>query len=144
MKGQNPLLSHVFATAFLVILVIGIIQITNSLRSEYQDFISDQEVQQVCSIMKSSVTKLNRNNNYLSLNQTLKGRIYIDMPEKIAGETYRIRFMENNASVETPTSNTTCTIGYNATYRGTTTGGRIVIEWKEFPVGETVIEVVQI
>ena len=140
MKGQNPLLSHVFAIAFLVALVIAVMQITSTLKGDYQSFIAEQEVQQVCSIIKSSVAKLNHNNNYLSVNDTTKGRIYFNLPNRIADLNYIIRFIEKNASIELRSANTTCSLGYNATFLGRTAGGRTKIEMKELSSGALIVE----
>lgn len=140
MKGQNPLLNHVFATAFLVAMVIGVVSMTTSLKEQYGAFVSEQEVQQVCSIIKSSIAKLDRGNNYLSLNSTVKGTVYAALPQRIADEPYRVRFIGRNASVETPTSNSTCVVGHDVTYSGSAPGGRIKIDWRELPGGTKLVE----
>lgn len=139
MKGQNPLLSHVFVTAFLVALVLSVIIITTTLKTRYETFIGEHEVDQVCSIIKSSIAKLRSDDSYVSLNDTIKGRIYLNLPAKIANSNYNIRFIGRNATI-TGTANVTCAIGFNATYTGTSSGGRSKLEWKELKTAGSVVE----
>ncbi len=139
LKGQNPLLSHVFAIGLSLAIVGVVIYVTSSLNEQYTTFVAEQEVSQVCSIIRSAAGKMTTS-EYLSLNDTMISKIIVNLPDKIANEPYRVRFIGKNASIETQSANTTCVLGYNATYRGSVSGGRASISWIADKSGASIVE----
>lgn len=125
-SGQNPLLSHTIAIAFLLLLIIIIISVLTTLRDDYSNFIGKNEISQVCLLLKGSIEKVFTEDGYTSPTNTTKGRLFLRLPERIADQNYRIRFVNNSISVETlsqPRINDTCVPGFNLTYLGFTSGG---------------------
>ncbi|MBI4019088.1 MAG: hypothetical protein HY364_02445 [Candidatus Aenigmarchaeota archaeon] len=140
MKGQDPLLGHVISTAFSAAMIIAVIAITVHLKETHQEFIGGMEADEVCSMIRSSAGKFVFEANYLSPNNTASGRVYVNLPKAIGGEPYRIRFIGRNASIESGIVNTTCVIGYNATYLGSVAGGRAKMEVSRTAQGSMVVE----
>ena len=140
MKGQDPLVGHVISTAFSAALIIALIAITAHVKETHQKFIGGMEADEVCAIIKSSAGRFVFDSNYVSPNNTVAGRLYVNLPRTIGGEAYRIRFIGRNASVESAVANTTCAMGYNATYAGSVSGGRASVSVIRTPEGGTMVE----
>ncbi|MBI4014988.1 MAG: hypothetical protein HY365_03460 [Candidatus Aenigmarchaeota archaeon] len=139
MLGQNPLLSHVFAIGLSLAIIGVVIYVTSSLNEQYTTFVAEQEVSQVCSIIRSAAGKTTAG-EHLSLNDTIIAKITVNLPAKIANEPYRVRFIGKNASIETLSANVTCVLGYNATYRGSVPGGRASVSWTADKNGASIVE----
>ncbi len=131
-KGQNPLLSHAIAIVFSLLLIIVIISVLTSIRDEYSSFTGRNEIAQVCLIMKGGIEKIFTEDSYTSPTNTTKGKVFARLPERIADQNYRIRFVNNSFLVETlsqPRINDTCKPGFNMTYLGSTAGGLTEINY---------------
>lgn len=125
-KGQMPLLSHTITVGFSMILILLVVMTLNSVKGDYQSFIASNEMKEVCTILKNGIEKIYRPTDH-RLNATM-GRIFIDLPERIADMRYRVRFLNSSLLIET-NINHTCVVGFNVTYSGSIDGGRTVIEW---------------
>lgn len=139
--GQDPMLSHSITVAFSVILIIVVVGSLSTLKQDYQEFIGRTEISQVCGIVKSSVEKIYFQDGYASPNNFTKGKAYLELPEKIADLNYRMRFIGNNLSIETLglSLNDTCKMGFNATYKGSSNGGRTLINYTRYDNGNEII-----
>lgn len=147
-KGQSILLSHAILVGLSVMLVFVIATTMNNLRSEYQDFITEASVDQLCLLLKNGVEKVYRTVDYNSSSNTTYGTLYITFPDRLADKNYRLSFIDVNktASVESGDNsfNTTCKIGLNASYGGFTTGGRTRIDFVYYTNGTRRIGVAKI
>ena len=131
-KGQSPMLSHTLSMAFSLLLIVIIISVLISLHDDYSNFIGKSEISQVCLLIKGGIENIIVEDRYNSLINTSKGKIFLRLPDKIADQNYRIRFVNNSISVETlsrPRLNDTCKPGANLTYLGSTSGGRTEINY---------------
>ncbi|MBI2578163.1 MAG: hypothetical protein HYW26_00475 [Candidatus Aenigmarchaeota archaeon] len=146
-KGQSQLVMHAFAVAFSLIMIWIIVSTMNSLIDENKKFVGKKEILQTCDIMKTSVEKLMIPREYVSRTNTTLGRIIVSMPEKIGGLKYRTRFANDTLLVETlgtPYINDTCVMGFNATFRGGTSGGKSEISYVRYDNGTDEVSVTNV
>lgn len=144
MKGQSVLVSHAFIVGLSIILIIMVIVAMKTITEDNRSFIGQNEITQVCSIMKSSFEKILMEQTYVSPANTTAGRITASLPERIADTRYRTRVSGSDILVETQGDlliNETCRIGLNATYSGSTSGGRTLFELLRYPNGTKEIKV---
>lgn len=132
MKGQSILLSHAILVGLSVFLVFIIATTMNDLRGDYQNFIAEASIDQLCLLMKTGIERVYQDLEYSSSTDTTYGSVVINFPERLADKRYRIKLnTDKSVSVETNDGsfNTTCNVGLNATYQGFTTGGNTVINF---------------
>jgi hypothetical protein len=123
-RGQAPLISHTFAIAFTIAIVMLIVISSNNIRNDYEAFAMQGQINILCITVKSAIEKI-----YWPFDREADGvfgRITIDLPEKIGENNYRARFYNNSLLIESDI-NSTCYIGFNAS--GSTSGGRTEITW---------------
>lgn len=135
---------HAFAVAFSLMLVWIIITTMNTLVDQHREFVGKKEIVQVCDIMKTSVEKIMIPQDYVSRTNTTLGRLFVAMPEKVGGLKYRTRFSGDQLVIETlgtPFVNDTCVLGFNATFRGGTPGGRTEIIYFRYSNGTDEVNV---
>jgi len=123
-KGQSILLSHAILVSFSVFLILIVITTFATLRHDFQNFTAANEMDQLCLILKGGAEKVFYDSNYRSPNGT-QSRLIINLPDRLADIPYRADFQNNSVFIETlgPKFNTTCKVGFNATYSGFTSGG---------------------
>ncbi len=141
MKG-DAMLTHTITLIFSLLMILTIIITFKSLEKDYKDFIGKNEMQQVCSMVKSGIETIYTKENYASPGNVTKGRIFIELPGRIADMDYRIRFINRTAFIETLGRlrvNDTCKIGFSANYTGTIGGGRTEINFTAYSNGNNVI-----
>ncbi len=144
MKGQSVLLSHAFIVAMSVILIIIVLTAMKTIIDDNRDFVGRNEITQICSIVKSSFEKILLEQTYTSLTNTSSGKITVALPERIADMRFRTRLSANDVIVETQGNilvNETCRIGLNATYSGSTAGGRTLFELIRYSNGTKEIKI---
>ncbi|MBI4018100.1 MAG: hypothetical protein HY368_00655 [Candidatus Aenigmarchaeota archaeon] len=146
-KGQSHILMHAFAVAFSLIMIWIIASSMNSMIDDHREFVGKKEILQVCDIMKTAAEKIMVPQEYVSRSNTTLGSISIAMPEKIGGTNYRTRFVNDTLIIETtgtPTINDTCIMGFNATFRGGTNGGRTSVVYTRYSDGTDEIRVTNV
>jgi hypothetical protein len=124
--GQASLISHTFSVSFTIIIILLIVISFNNIRNDYKAFSMKNQINGVCDIIKGAVEKIYWPFDYES--DGTFGRIFVDLPERIGDTNYRARFLGSSLLIESGI-NSTCSIGFNITYAGSTTGGRTEIEW---------------
>lgn len=142
LKGQNPLLSHTIAIAFSLLLVLIVISALTTMRDDYSKFIGRNEISQVCLLLKGDIEKIVSDDRYISPTNTTKGKIFVRLPDRIADQAYRVRFVNNSLSIETlsqPRINDTCKPGFNLSYKVSASGGRTEINYTLLDNGTKVI-----
>lgn len=140
-KGQSILLTHAILISFAIFLVFAVFTTLTTLRTDFEDFVADKEVQQTCLLVKGAIEKIYVPTDYRSPDNTTTGKIVVQMPERIAGTAYRLGFI--NASVEIdarPFFNTTCKAGFAAVYNGSSSGGRTQLKYVRYSNGTDNIE----
>jgi hypothetical protein len=143
LKGQSPLLSHTLVVGFSVFLVLAVVTTLNVLKSDYQDFIAKGEIEQVCALIRNGIDSIYNPDDYISPTDTTMGRITILLPDKLAGNVYRIRLVNSSSYIETvsqPAINRTCRLGFPAVYNGSTSGGETEITWTRYSNGNDRID----
>ena len=141
MKG-DAMLTHMITLVFSLLMILTIIITFNSLESDYKDFIGRNEIQQVCSMVKSGIDSIYVKENYNSPDNSTNGKIILELPDRIADMDYRIRFINKTAAIETLGRlrvNDTCKIGFAANYTGSTSGGRTEINFTAYSNGNNMI-----
>ena len=121
-----PLMSHTFAIAFTIVIILLVVISFNNIKDDYKDFALKNQISGVCYTIKSAIEKIYWPFDYES-NGTF-GRIIVNLPERIWDRNYRARFLDSSLLIESEI-NSTCHIGFNITYAGSTSGGRTEIEW---------------
>ena len=125
-KGQAPMISHTFAISFTIIIIMFIVMSFNNIRDDYKAFALENQISGICDTIKGAIEKIYWPFDYES-NGTF-GSVIIDLPERIGDTNYRVKFFDSSLLIESEI-NSTCNIGFNITYAGSTTGGRTEIEW---------------
>lgn len=131
MKGQSVLVSHAFVVGMSVVVILVVITALKTISEDNRDFIGRSEISQVCSIIKSASEKVLPEQLYVSPTNTSAARITVNLPERIAELRFRTRIAADDIIIETSGDvllNETCKIGLNASYSGSTAGGRTLVE----------------
>lgn len=137
------IIGHTITILFGVFLIIFVINFTNNIRNEYQDFIAENEIDHVCLLVKGAVAKIYVTDNAAGRYNDTLGSITVKMPEKIADTKYRASFEGSGVKIETffsPGRNVTCVIGLPGAYRGLSAGGETVITLYQYVNGTKLIE----
>ena len=141
-KGQAPLLSHTITIAFSVILIIAIVTTLNIIKADYQNFVGKEEILQVCLTVKSAVEQIYWPTTYQLNDNITLGSVSVDLPDRIADLNYRMRFQNNSLQIETIQLleiNQTCKIGFNASFSGSSNGGKTKFIWTRYTNGTDII-----
>ena len=141
LKGQSPLVSHSIIVGFSLVLLIIIVISLGSIKSDYQQFVAKEEINQVCGLIRGGIEKIYNPSTYTSPTDSLMGSIRIDLPDRLADNVYRVSF-GSSSYIETltqPAVNKTCNIGFPVVYNGSTTGGETEISWVRQANGTDVI-----
>lgn len=141
-KAQSPIVSHTLVIMLSIVLLILVITTLNSLRKEYQEFVGENEIKQICGIVRNGIEKIYWPEDYVSPTNTTMGEIVVGLPNKIAERNYRARFVNESLFIESigePTINYSCKIGFEVTLNGRTAGGRTEIKWTRLSNGNDVI-----
>ncbi|MBI2579543.1 MAG: hypothetical protein HYW27_01440 [Candidatus Aenigmarchaeota archaeon] len=124
-------------------LILFVINFTNNIRDEYQDFIVESEIDHLCLLVKGAVAKVYVTGNIPGRYNDTLGSINIGMPEKIGDTKYRASFNGSSVMIETffnPRRNVTCMIGLPGAYRGFSAGGQTKITLYQYVNGTKAIE----
>ncbi len=146
-KGQSFLISHAILVSISIVLVFIVIYTFTNIRTDYQNFIGGVALEQACSEIKGSIEKVYNPPIYQSPSDTVYGQMRISLPEKAAGIKYRTTFENLSLKLETigePRINTSCRIGIDAQYIGSTTGGATDITYIETSNGTNKILMEQV
>jgi hypothetical protein len=133
-KSQSTLISHSLAIAMTVVLVLAVIVTFNNMRNQYQKFISEHEIKQVCLSVKGAVEEVYSPENYTSKTNSTMGKTRIELPKKIAGVNYYARFFNNSVTIGIDDLRLyqTCKIGFPAVFSGSSDGGPTYITWTRY------------
>ena len=141
-KGQSILITHAILVGFTVFLVYAVTTTFVSIRADYQKFVGTNEVSEVCFVMKGAVDKIYINTGYNSPTTTLAGYLDVLMPEKISDLPYHADFVSRSIILQSADRkfNSTCAVGLDVTYNGTTSGGLTRFSYTLYPNGTKTIE----
>lgn len=145
MKGDT-LITHTLFFLFSIAMVMIIIVSFGTIRKDAQNFIGNNELQQVCAIIRTSMEKIYAPDDYVSASDTRLGKITVDLPERIADANYVARFVNASIVVETNIQNLnkTCETGMNVNFTGFTSGGRTQFEFTRYSTGGGVITMARV
>ncbi len=140
LKG-DMMLSHTLFFLFSIAMIITIVVTFGTIRKDTQNFIGNNEIQQVCTLIRTSIEKIYIPSDYMSPSNTTQGKIIVDLPERIADANYRARFVNSSIVIETsiPAVNKTCEAGFDVNFTGSTSGGRTQLEWVTYGSGSNSI-----
>mgnify|MGYP001601137489 CR=1 FL=1 len=140
-KGQSSLLTHSILISFAIFLVLIVLSTMTTLRTDFEDFVSDKELQQSCILVSSAVEKIYVSTGYRSPSNFTAGVTLIRMPQKIANTAYRLVFENSSLTIDArPFFNTTCRIGFNLSYSGSSTGGLTQLKYVRYGNGTEALE----
>jgi len=143
-KGQAILLNHAIMVGFSIFMVYVVVTTFASIRTDYQEFVGGNEIQELCFVMRGAVDKVYSPPDYnLSGNVSL-GQIEVRLPERITDIKYQAKFFNKSILIESNAFNDTCKIGYSANYNGSTSGGLTRFSYSRFTNGTNVIEMTKI
>ncbi len=123
-KGQSVLITHTILLSFIVFMIFLVASTFLALRQDFQAFATDSELSKVCLILKSGVEKLAIQTRYKPSTPAVN-TIDLRLPERIADIKYVAKFEGSSIKISTlnPVFNSSCKVGFNATYRGFASGG---------------------
>lgn len=140
-KGQSSLLTHSILISFAIFLVLIVLSAMTTLRTDFEDFVSDKELRQSCILVSSAVEKIYVSTGYRSPSNFTAGVTLIRMPQKIANTVYRLVFENSSLNIDArPFFNTTCRIGFNLSYSGSSTGGLTQLKYVRYNNGTEALE----
>ncbi|MFC2143242.1 hypothetical protein ACFLQN_02480 [Candidatus Aenigmatarchaeota archaeon] len=141
-KGQA--LTHTLVVGFGVILLLSVIVILNTNKLEYQKFIIEKELEELCLTIKSSIYAAYVETDYHS-NDVILGRVRFNLPSTLVDSKYRISLADKSVFIttESPRFEHTCFVGINAEFKGATNGGQTEIIYSVND-GSEIIEMVKI
>jgi hypothetical protein len=145
-KAQSVLIGHSVAISMTIILVIVVVISLNNVRNQYQKFVGENEIDQICLSVKGTVEEIYYQKNYTSPTNTTVARVRLELPSKVADKKYSARFFNNSVLVYSDDIrfNRTCKIGFSATFIGTSDGGPTYITWYRFGNGSEEIRMVPV
>jgi len=130
MKAQSPFISHTIIIGITVFVIIVMLFALNYFKEEYQVFEGENEMKNVCLLLKNGIEKIYHPENAGYLNTSSQmGMIVLDLPLRIADMKYNIRFVNATIEVKSTKINQTCNLWKNATYIGSSSGGLTEISW---------------
>jgi len=132
LKGQSVIVTHSLLVLFATIFLIIIVTTLNSIREDYRDFTLNLTVKDICSVVKASIEELRTPiPAELEVNtEQSMGSVMLDLPQKIGGTKYRIRFENEMIVIKTESGfSYTCYTSVNSTLSGRSAGGRTKIYW---------------
>lgn len=94
-KGASLILEQVFIMLFGVFILILVVLIFASVRDHSIGYITEQQYKGVATYVLSGVIIANEN---MRIGNS-SGRIFLDLPDKIGGETYLVSITGNNINV---------------------------------------------
>ena len=133
-KGVSVLIWHSLAIAISLTIVIIIISSLSTVRTDFENFVIDEEIKQVCQIAKTGVERIYHPSSYTSRTNTTMASIILSMPDEISEAKYRATFINRSLYVEAfgKNKNYTCNMGFNITFFGSTGGGETELIWTRF------------
>jgi len=133
--GQSVLFTHTILIGFTLFIIFVVVVTFSNLRSDYQEFAADNEMRQVCLLVKNAVEGAYIESDYASPTNTTHGYLFVDLPDKLLGTGYRTGFTGDSVYVETygPSFNVTCKVGLNITYAGSSNGGLTSVVFTRSP-----------
>ncbi len=136
-KAASVILEQVFIVVFGVMILVLVVLVFTTVRDESADFIAENQYELVANSIHSGIALAAKNMKFSD-----NGRIVLDIPDKIAGASYKISIVNNTTINVTDTQGvkgaSVPLFNMNATVRGNpannttstfTGGGRIFIEY---------------
>lgn len=143
MKAQSELIWHSISIAVTLGIIMVILLTLGNIRDEFKDYISNEEIKQVCYNMRSAINIVYEKPDYRAASNSTLSAIYFDLPQRIADENYRISTAPNKSltvSIAAMQKNFTCRTGISADISGTAAGGRAKVTWTSLENGTDMIE----
>jgi len=124
MLGQSVIFTHAILLSFTIFLIFIIITTFTTMRGNFQEFTLQNEMDQVCFMMRSGFEKVYQQPDYVSPTG-IKNTLVIKLPDKLADTSYHVSFVNRSIKIQTlaPVFNSTCNIGFNTSYSGSAGGG---------------------
>jgi len=141
MKGQSPIVSHTIIIGITVFIIIVMLLTLNYLRNEYQKFEGENDINNICLILKNSIEKIyhpENIDNYQTNVSSVMGKIIINLPAKISDIKYNINFVNSSIQVKGLLLNQTCKLWFNITYTGFSSGGLTELSWIRLGRNDTI------
>ena len=136
-KGASVILEQVFIVVFGVMILVLVVFVFATVRDKSTDFIAENQYELVANTVHSGIVLAAQNMRFFD-----NGRILLDIPDKIAGDSYKITIANNTTINVTDTRgiksaavqffNVNATVLGNPANNTTSTftgGGRIFIEY---------------
>ncbi|MBI3190091.1 hypothetical protein HYZ41_00130 [archaeon] len=130
MLGQSAVFTHAILLSFTIFLIFIIITTFTTIRGNFQEFVAQNEMNQICFTLRGGFEKIYQQPDYVSPTGT-KNTLTIKLPDKLADASYRISFVNRTVKIQVlgPSFNSTCNIGFNTSYSGYAGGGMIEISY---------------
>lgn len=140
-KGQSLLLTHAILISFAIFLIFAVFTGLSTLKTDFEDFVADKEIQQACLLVKGAVEKIYIPTGYRPPENATAGSIVLQMPDRLAGSPYRVSFVNTSILVDGGAAfNTTCKTGFNLSFSGSASGGLVQIKYARYSNGTDAVE----
>lgn len=137
-KAQSQLMAHVFMLLFSVMILALVLTTLNNIKQQYQEFVADLEIDEVCDTIKEGVGKIYWPTDYSGPKTVKMGEIEILLPVRVGDVKYKAIFAGstlNIATVDKPYVNDSCKMGFDAIFNGQTSGGLAKLTWTAYSNG---------
>ena len=140
---MSSLISHSMVILFGVFLILFSIILTESIKNDYRNFVSEEGIKHVCMLVRGAVSKIYVPNSAVGMYNDTMGSVILRMPDKIADANYRTSFFNKSVRIEVFSEqrpNTTCIVGFDGIYYGSAAGGTTKITIFHYVNGTKMIE----
>ncbi len=127
-KGQASMVTHAILVGFVVFLILVIVNTVLTLRDNFQSFTLNNEIDQTCLILEGGLEKVFHTTAYGSPSGS-RSVVDINLPDRLADEPYKAVFRNRTIEIDVTSVNTTCNIGFDADYSGSSAGGSTEISF---------------
>ena len=91
-KGQGPFISHTLLAGILLIVIVVISTSLITMHSHYSSFLINEQSKSICNVIRGAVIDFSPANDYYYETDTLYGKIWLNLPSRLGGQGYNIRF----------------------------------------------------
>ena len=143
-KGQAILLNHAIMVGFSIFMVYVVFTTLAAIKTDYQEHVGGNEIRELCFVMRGAIDKVYNPTDYNVFTNVSLGQMEVRLPERVTDIKYNARFFNKSILIESAAFNDTCSVGYNANYNGSTSGGLTRFSYSKYSNGTSVIEMTKI
>jgi len=100
MQAQSVLTTHALLVLFMTLILIAVVNTTNSITRRYEEFVENQTTSEICSLIKSTIAEfesaISKESGFKRLKKEQVGEVYLLLPEKLGEKSYMISLVNSS------------------------------------------------